>query len=63
MKVGDRVKIVASPYVNTSLQPGRTGRIVAIEYNLYAVVMDDLHPDSLGDLNWPFDAYELEVIS
>jgi hypothetical protein len=63
MKIGDRVKILHSPYVNPSLQPGKTGRVVAVEDDLYNIVMDDSHPDSFGDLDWPFDAQELEVIN
>lgn len=63
MKVGDRVKIVSSPYVHESLQPGKTGRIIDRDYGLLRVVMDDQHPDGSGDLDWPFDAYELEVVA
>lgn len=64
-KVGDKVQIVSSPYVHTSLQPGRTGRIVGKTMGaegIFDVVLDDSHPDSTGDLDWPFDAHELEVI-
>jgi hypothetical protein len=63
MKIGDRVKIVSSPYVAEELQPGKTGRIVALDYSLVQVVMCDEHADSDGDYNWPFDEQELEVVS
>lgn len=67
MKVGDRVKIVSTPYENKSLQPGKTGRIVKLTDegcdDMFDVVMDDFHPDSLGDLDWPFETHELEVIA
>lgn len=64
MKVGDRVKILSSPYVNPALQAGRTGRVVFIhESGAADVVMDDGFPDTYGDLDWCFDFPELEVIN
>jgi hypothetical protein len=62
MNIGDRVKIVESAYVAEALQPGKTGRIVGLDFGLVNVVMDTKHPDTSGDLDWPFDPFELEVI-
>lgn len=62
MKIGDSVKIKHSPYENPKLQPGKIGRIVWIEDDLVNVVMVDMTPDTFGDLDWPFDAHELEVV-
>ncbi len=63
MKVGDSVKIVASPYVHESLQPGKTGYIERVFFDLYYVIMDEQHTDGAGSLDWPFDKHELEVIA
>lgn len=63
MKVGDRVKIVHSPYMAESLQAGRTGRIVGLDFGLVNIVTDDGHADGAGDLDWPFDPQELEVVN
>jgi hypothetical protein len=63
MRVGDKVKILHSPYVNPSLQAGKTGRIVFMQGGGADIVMDDMHPDTYGDLDWAFDESELEVIA
>lgn len=63
MKIGDKVRIVHSPYMADELQPGKTGRIVRIIGDIYDVVTCDCHTNEGGDLNWPFEYYELEVIN
>jgi hypothetical protein len=62
MNVGDRVKIRKSPYMAPSLQPGRTGRVVSLDFGNINIVTDDGHEDGAGELDWPFDLSELEVI-
>lgn len=63
MNIGDSVKIVATPYVHDSLQPGKIGRIVEVmSGNTFNVVMADEHQDGEGDLSWPFYKDEIEVI-
>lgn len=62
MKVGDKVRIVKSPYVAESLQPGKTARIVKVTFDGFEVVTCDEYADKDGDLSWPFYPYELEAI-
>lgn len=61
MKIGDRVRIVNSPYSNPKLQPGCYGTIVEIESGYYDIVTDDRFEDEEGDYLWPFVEKELEV--
>lgn len=63
MNIGDRVKIVHTPYVANSLQVGKTGRVVRMMFGLVDVVMDDGFPDGDGAVDWPFDPEELEVVA
>lgn len=62
MNIGDRVKIVHSPYMAESLQVGKTGRVVSLDFDLVNIITDDGHADGAGDLDWPFDPNEVEVI-
>ena len=62
MKVGNRIKIVYSPYMAESLQPGKTGRIVSMDFGMISIITADGHADGAGDLDWPFEARELVVI-
>lgn len=62
MNIGDRIKIIHSDYMAESLQVGRTGRIVGLDFGLVNIVTDDGHQDSAGDYDWPFDPQELEVL-
>lgn len=63
MKVGDRVKIVCSPYEGEALSVGKEGTIMRSSYdNLLDVVLDSQHVGSEGDPFWPFLESALEVI-
>lgn len=64
MNIGDKVKIVKTPYAAPELGVGHTGRIVDVCSQDYAR-MYDVEMDSgrvLGFLDWPFYEDELEMI-
>lgn len=63
MKVGDRVKLVATEYLAEELQVGLTGRIAKFgSHECIEVAMDSGYTDDDGDFLWPFYAEELELI-
>jgi hypothetical protein len=59
MNVGDKVRMIGSPYRGAGIKDGCTGVIAQIDHNMYEVQPDEHHPE--GEL-WPFDESELEVI-
>ena len=62
--VGQRVRVVASPYSSWWLRPGMTGVIVSSYHGggLFGVRMDAGKPDDILGDGWGFAPYQLEPI-